>query len=221
MIVHDQFDTDKSFFYENGFYLTSKIDRLGKLLAHFELYKSIVDLPGHIVECGVFKGNSLIRFATFRNLLESPFSRKIIGFDIFGKFPSTEYQPDQQYLQNFVDAAGEQSISQEELEKILQSKGITNFELVKGDINQTVPSYREVNPHLKIALLHIDTDVYEPAVTILENFYEKVVRGGVIAFDDYGTFPGETKAVDDFFGDKGIKIQKLPLSLTPSFIIKP
>ncbi|MFX4281435.1 hypothetical protein ACOL3J_04040 [Aliarcobacter butzleri] len=39
-------------------------------------------------------------------------------------------------------------------------------------------------------------------------------------FDDYGTFPGETKAVDDFFSDKGLVIQKLSMSHIPSFIIK-
>jgi hypothetical protein len=44
-------------------------------------------LPGNIIECGVFKGASLIRFATFRYILEAPFSRKIIEFDTFGKFP--------------------------------------------------------------------------------------------------------------------------------------
>ena len=38
--------------------------------------------------------------------------------------------------------------------------------------------------------------------------------------DDYGIVPGETQAVDEYFKDKDIKIQKLPLSMTPFFIIK-
>ena len=46
------------------------------------------------------------------------------------------------------------------------------------------------------------------------------VNGGIIMFDDYGTFPGETKAVDEFFADKGLIIEKLPMSHIPSFIIK-
>jgi len=73
------FEVDKQWDYENGFYLTSHLTRLSKMLAHYELYKSIVKLPGHIVECGVFKGASLIRFCTYRKILESPFSRKVIG----------------------------------------------------------------------------------------------------------------------------------------------
>jgi hypothetical protein len=81
------FDTDQEWDYENGFYLTSHVTRLPKMLAHYELYTSIIDLPGHVVECGVFKAASFIRFATFREILESPHSRKLIGFDAFGKFP--------------------------------------------------------------------------------------------------------------------------------------
>ena len=78
------YDEAKRFDYENGFYLTSSITRLGKIIVHYELYKMINNLPGDIVEFGVFKGASLIRWGTFRELFENPHSRKIIGFDDFG-----------------------------------------------------------------------------------------------------------------------------------------
>ena len=70
------YDVTKPFEYENGFHLTSSPSRMGKMLAHYELYKKVIDLPGHVFEFGVHKGNSLIRFATFRELLESTHSRK-------------------------------------------------------------------------------------------------------------------------------------------------
>jgi len=112
------------------------------------------------------------------------------------------------------------SITVEELEKVLNYKNIHNFELVKGDILKTLPEYVERNPQLKISLLHIDTDIYEPSKIILEILYDKVVTGGVIVLDDYGTFSGETKAVDDFFADKEVKIRKFPFSQsTPSYIL--
>ncbi|WP_300912358.1 hypothetical protein [Helicobacter rodentium] len=44
--------------------------------------------------------------------------------------------------------------------------------------------------------------------------------GGAIVFDDYGIFAGETKAVDEFFKDKKVKLQKFPFLHKPSFIIK-
>ncbi|MBK5245369.1 MAG: dTDP-6-deoxy-L-hexose 3-O-methyltransferase, partial [Eubacteriaceae bacterium] len=76
------------------------------------------------------------------------------------------------------------------------------------------------NPHLKISLLNLDTDIYEPAVTILEHLWPRIVRGGVLILDDYGTFPGETKAVDDYFDGKDIIINKFDFAMTPCYIIK-
>ena len=84
------FEYEKRWDYENGFYLTSPSSRLAKSIAHWELYKKIIDLPGDVLEFGVYKGTSLIRFATYREMLESQYSRKIIGFDTFGKFPLTD-----------------------------------------------------------------------------------------------------------------------------------
>ena len=40
-------------------YLKSDISRIGKLLYHYEIYKKIQNIPGDIIECGVFKGSSL------------------------------------------------------------------------------------------------------------------------------------------------------------------
>lgn len=219
-MILNNFDIEKMFEYENGFHATSTESRFGKFLAHYELYKKIVHLPGAVIECGLFKGNSFFRLAHFRDLLESRYSRKLIGFDIFGPFPKTNFENDKKYLSAFTDSAGENSIELKEIEKIMQYKKLENYEFVKGDINKTIPAYCNNNEHLKIALLHIDTDVYEPAVTILENMYDRVVTGGVIMFDDYGTFPGETKAVDEFFSDKGLVVEKLPISHIPSFVIK-
>ena len=54
--------------YENGFYLTCETGRIGKLLNHLEIYKKIMDLPGDILEFGVYKGTSLVRLLTFRDL---------------------------------------------------------------------------------------------------------------------------------------------------------
>ena len=54
-------DFSKAFEYENNFYLSCDNSRIAKLLAHYELYKMVVNIPGAIVECGVFKGTSLTR----------------------------------------------------------------------------------------------------------------------------------------------------------------
>ena len=211
------FDLAKAWDYENGFYLTSHKTRLSKLLAHYELYKMITGLPGFILECGVYKGASLIRFATFRDVLESQYSRKIIGFDAFGKFPRSGDSDDINFIEKFEDYGGD-GISKEELEKVLVQKEIINYELIEGNILQKVPLYVKQHPELRIALLHIDVDVYEPTKVILQHLYDRVVSNGIIVLDDYATVAGETLAVEEFF--RNTKIEKLSISHIPSFIKK-
>lgn len=211
----------KSFEYENNFYLSCNSSRIGKTLAHYELFKIANNLPGAIVECGVFKGASLCRFSMFRDLFGNSFSKKIIGFDVFGKFPSTKYKLDIKHRKRFIETSGNEGISKQQMIQVLKNKKTdSNIELIKGDITKTVPQYLKLHPELKISLLNLDTDIYEPSVTILDNFYPRIVKGGILILDDYGTFPGETKAVDDYFKNKDIEIKKFPFATTPSFIIK-
>jgi hypothetical protein len=46
------------------------------------------------------------------------------------------------------------------------------------------------------------------------------VPGGLLVLDDYGTFPGESDAVDEYFSDADVRIEKFPLATTPCFIRK-
>jgi hypothetical protein len=213
-------DPARAWEYENGFYLTASTTRTGKLLAHYELFKLIVDLPGALIECGVFKGASFTRFAAFRQLLMSPHSKKLIGFDVFGNFPETDFLADVKLRDDFVSAAGTEGISVDQLHAVLQQLDVdTNVELVAGDITETVPTYVQANPELKISLLNLDTDIYEPAVVILKELYPRLVPGGVLLLDDYGVFPGETAAVDEYFQGQQT-IRKFPFSNTPCYVIK-
>ena len=213
---------EKAFEYENNFYLSCGITRISKILSHYEIYKMIKEVPGEIIECGVFKGASYLRFAMFREIFGNPFSKKIIGFDTFSKFPETTFQDDTKARNKFISSAGSDSISKEQLLKILDNKGLNkHVDLIEGDITETVPSYVKANPELKISLLNLDTDIYEPAVTILEHLYPKITKGGILMLDDYGTHPGETKAVDEYFKNKTIEIKKFSFAMTPCYIIKP
>jgi len=216
------FDFNKQFEYENGFYLTSESSRIAKSISHFELYKKIMNLPGEIIECGVFKGMSLIRFATFREILESQFSRKIIGFDAFGKFPdNVTMETDKEFIVNFEKEAGN-GIPKDDLENILRYKNFQNIFLLKGFIPDVFNNYFENKPATQIALLHIDVDVYEATKACLEHLYEKVVKGGIIVFDDYGQVNGATKAINEFLKENGLEnnIQKLPYNCIPAYMVK-
>jgi len=214
-------DFSKKWDYENNYYLTCDATRFGKFIAHYELFKMTMGVKGDILECGVFKGISLVRWAGFRELFSEARLKKIIGFDIFGNFPTTNFEEDKKLRERLISEAGESSISVEQLNTVLDNKKINrDIELVKGDIVETVPRYVKNNPDLKIALLNLDTDIYEPAVVILEYLWPKMVKGGVLILDDYGVFPGETKAVDEYFKNQSVIIRKFDYSATPRYIIK-
>jgi len=213
-------DFDKAFEYENNFYLSCDSKRISKILAHYELFRHTVHLPGHIVECGVFKGASLVRFAMFRQLHGGTFSKRLIGFDTFAGFPEPTHKDDQDPLTRWLVKAGNQSISTEQMTEVLWRNDLNkNVELVAGDICSTVPDYLKKHPELKISLLNLDTDIYEPAVVILRNLWPRVVKGGILLLDDFGVFPGETKAVNEILGNS-VKIRKLPYAMTPSYVVK-
>ena len=73
----------------------------------------------------------------------------------------------------------------------------------------------------KISILNIDVDIYEPTVTILEHLYPLVSKNGIIILDDYMTFPGETKAVNEYLKSTNVVIEKPLFANTPHYIIKP
>ncbi len=213
---------EEAFNYENGFILTSDISRMSNILSHFELYKRIISLPGDVVELGVFKGNSLMQFATFRELLENENARKIIGFDAFGEFPMDESVPsDCRFIAEWKDEIQDDFLTKEELISYFQHKKIGNFELIAGDILETVDVFLEKNPALRIALLHIDTDVYAPSRKALEVLFQRVVRGGIVVFDDYGVVEGESLAAEEFLSDTDYVLRKFSFShVKPSFFVK-
>jgi len=213
-------DFEKRWEFENGFYFTSPPQRIAKLLSHWELYQQASDVPGEIVECGVFKGASLIRFITFRELTTLPFGKKVVGFDTFGEFPETEYENDKQNREAYIENAGSESITISQLNEVLDNKGINqNVELVEGDINETVPEYLDNNPELRISLLHVDVDIYEPSNTIMESLFPKVVNNGIVIFDDYGDFDGESTAVEEHIGDN-YDLRSMPYGIRGAYLVK-
>ncbi len=207
---------------ENTFYLRAHPSRLGKLLAHYEIYKQIVSLPGAVVELGVYKGASLIRLATFRNILENQFSRALHGFDAFGAFPRAGVTSalDQRFIEAFESDRGE-GISSNSLQAILDEKSFDNVHLHPGNIFDTLPKALEADPALKVALLHLDLDVYEPTSFGLDALLPRMVRGGIVLFDDYGMVEGATRAADEATSRLGVQLEKLSHYSVPSFFRVP
>ncbi|WP_137177977.1 TylF/MycF/NovP-related O-methyltransferase [Roseomonas sp. AR75] len=205
---------------ENTFYLRAPVGRLGKLMAHAELYRRIVGLPGAVVECGVYKGASLMRFLAFRRLFETDESRRVIGFDAFGRFPVApgEDTDGRGFIAKF-EAAGGLGIARPDLEAAMAAKGFGGVALVEGDVFRTVPDYLAAHPELRIALLHLDMDVAPPTRFALEQMAARMVPGGLVVFDDYGVVGGATEVADEFAASRGLRLEKLSFYSVPAFIV--
>lgn len=214
-------DFSKYSFYTDNFYLTSAKHCLGKTIAEYELFKRTLDIPGAIIECGVFRGASLIRFATLRDLFSDASLKKVIGFDMFNGWPEAKLATDKRAREDFIKSESASAISKGQLLEVFERKGIINVELVEGDIVTTVPKYVEQYPELKISFLHIDIAIFETMFTVLKSFYEKIVSGGILLFSDYGaTSEGSTKAIEIFFGTSNLPIRRFPFSPLPYYLIK-
>ena len=204
---------------ENYFYLNSDVSRIDKIICHYEIFKKTVDIPGSIVECGVFKGLSLIRFLNFRDLLDSK-SKTVYGFDIFGKFPKQTIKRDNKFALLHDSKIGV-GLNIKKLNNYLKIKKFKNFKLIKGQIEKTLPEILDKKIIKKISFLHLDLDVYEPTKFSLESLYNKVSKGGIILIDDYSRVHGATKATNEFLKrNSKLKIETLKFDKKLKFIVK-
>ncbi len=205
---------------------------LKRFLAHYELYQRVVNLPGDIVELGVYRGASLMSWANFleiRNMGDR--HKKVVGFDNFKGFGDLD-EKDGKEDPKFGKTSG--GFSSTEFEDQLRH-AISIFDedrfipykprihLVKGDIEATVPQYVEDNPGMRICLLHFDADLYRPTLIALEHLWPLIVPGGVVAFDEYAIPPweGESRAVDEFFAGRKVRIERFDWASNPGgYIVK-
>jgi hypothetical protein len=73
----------------------------------------------------------------------------------------------------------------------------------------------------QIALLRLDTDLYESTYHELVHLYPRLVSGGVLIIDDYGKYAGATRAVDDYFEEHGIAMLLNRIDVQGRIGIKP
>lgn len=189
---------------------------LKRFLTLYEIFKQVLPVKGSVVECGVFKGFSLMAWAKISASLEPEnFSRRIYGFDTFEGFPSV-HELDRGRFKTTepgelsADAHDEliQLIAEFDADRFLGH--IPKVHLIKGDMTKTIPAFVEENRHLVVSLLFLDSDLYEPTKVALEYFRPRMPKGAVIAFDelDKPIWPGETSAVLDTLGLTDLRLQR-------------
>jgi len=204
---------------ENDWYQHAPVERLAKALAQYDVYKSILHLPGDIVEFGTFKGASLVRLATYREVLESAQARRIYGFDTFGEMPAGDGAGDADVAQRFGDQG--ECLSLADTDALLRAKGFDNVELIAGDITQTLPALLDERPALRFALVNVDVLMKPVTAGVIRLCAERLVPGVVMMLDDYGKAAGATEAAEEFLAaNTAYELRRSPLSYQPALLVR-
>ncbi len=201
---------------------------LSRILFLHELYGYVLDVPGVLIEFGVRWGQTLAVLANLRGIYE-PFSylRKIVGFDTFAGFPSI-HELDGSSPAASVGSYGVTEGYENYLAAILDYherespiSHVRKYELVKGDVKETLPEYLRNQPQTVVALAYFDLDLYEPTRDCLTAIAPHLTRGSVLAFDElnHPDFPGETAAVKEVIGLDRYRLRRSRFSPYASYLI--
>ena len=142
-------------------------------------------------------------------------TRRIYGFDTFEGFPAvSEHDRPLGPGAEPGDLASDSFSELSELVDVYDSDRflghIPKARLVRGDVNETIPRFVEENAHLVVSLLFLDLDLYEPTCTALREFFPRMPKGSVLAFDelDNPIWPGETLAVLEEIGIGSLELRR-------------
>jgi O-methyltransferase len=210
--------------YVQPFTMTSK-ERI------FALRKSVEyivkhEIPGAIVECGVWKGGSMMAIA--RTLLESGNHERVLYlFDTFEGMPEPS-DIDRSFQGEGASYLLERSSKESspvwafsplaEVKQNMQSTGYDEKKVifVRGNIEETVPLHAPD----QIALLRLDTDWYESTFHELTHLFPRLSIGGVLIIDDYGHWKGARAAVDRYLAEHNVKVLLARIDYTGRMCVK-
>jgi len=180
---------------------------LERLMYYRDQVEQVADVPGDIVECGVSMGHGALTFLLLSDYVGVP--RTYWGFDSFEGFPAPVAEDEE----TPITGPGFWANPPEAVLKVLRDGRVPEdwigdrVRLVKGWFRETLPKYDG-----RIALLHLDCDLYESYKISLETLYDKVEPGGIIMFDEYADkrWPGAAKAIDEFFAGRPERVRPHP-----------
>jgi len=193
-------------------YTMTSAERISSLNASVR-YVIKNEIPGDIVECGVWKGGSMMAVA--KTLLDLDNQEKeLYLFDTYEgmtepkkidisngninaikEFDNTKIDTDSSTWCRAVIDDVKSNIFSVGYEK-------TKIHFIKGKVEETLPTDQIKN----ISILRLDTDWYESTKHELIHLFPKISKGGVVIIDDYGFWEGARKAVDEYISENNIQI---------------
>ena len=200
--VHLPFDAETQVLWDRVRSRTmTSIERIDALRASVE-YVHANSIPGDIVECGVWRGGSMMAVAL--TLLRIGGIRRLWLYDTFSGMmpPGTEdidfqgraakdllADPDNSFIW------GKSSLGEVQAALIETGYPEQQVEFVAGPVENTIPARAPE----AIALLRLDTDWFQSTFHELVHLWPCLTVGGILIIDDYGDWAGAKKAVDEYF----------------------
>lgn len=189
----------------------SSVERLYAMYAAIK-YLVEADVPGDIVECGVWRGGNCMLAALTLDLLGEG-AREVWLYDTFSGMTEPTPRDRDVYGESAMDMRGEAFstagrptpfqfvASRADVEANMAATGFdsTRVRYVEGSVEETLP---RTSPR-QIALLRLDTDWYESTAHSMRHLYPLVSAGGVLLLDDYGDWPAVREAVHECLDDLG------------------
>lgn len=186
-------------------------------------------IPGDIVECGVWRGGSMMLVA--RTLLElGEVSRDLYLYDTFeGMSAPTEADQDFASRSAASRLDADQPIKAESgvwaisgLDEVRRNMASTGYpaekiHFIQGKVEETIPG----RVPGQIAILRLDTDWYESTAHELTHLYPRLISGGVMIIDDYGFWKGARKAVDEFLAQSQDRLLLHRIDNSGRALVKP
>jgi O-methyltransferase len=185
-------------------------------------------IPGAIVECGVWRGGSIMA-ATLTLKALGDTSREVYLYDtfegmsaptdkdvMFDGTPATtalDGAERKEGVDNYWCYAGVQSVRNNVL---TTGYPADRLHFIKGKVEDTLPGQMPD----RIALLRLDTDWYESTRHELLHLYPRLADKGVLILDDYGHWQGARKAVDEYFANQSHRPFLSRLDYTGRLLIK-
>jgi hypothetical protein len=210
-------------------YTMTSQDGLETTYSLFQAVKYIVEnnIPGDMVECGVWRGGSMMLIAHALKHF-GDVSRKLFLYDTFAGMTEPDdidIDFDNKAMKPVWSKAKSEGMvigwggAVDNVRTNLLSTGYPyeRMHFIAGDVLQTIPATLPS----RIALLRLDTDWYKSTLHELQHLYDLIVPHGVLIIDDYGWCRGARQATDEFFRDRPFKPMMHRVDQGPRLMIKP
>ena len=187
-------------------YTMTSVERIKTLYDSLE-YIRFNNLDGDIVECGVWKGGNIlgcIEYCKYHNM-----DKKFWLYDTFsGMTKPSQFDVDLNGINGMI-WEGKCDSSIEMVKKIIDKSNYKSekIKFIDGDICTTLDD--ENNIPSEISILRLDTDWYDSTKKEMDKLYPRLVIKGVLIVDDYGHWMGSKKAVDEYFGEKNMDVERV------------